>query len=949
MTTTIAALEQELTSAVTPLNRLTTLNKLAEQLIDADTQSALNFATEANQLAQRLDIKKAVAKSLLTMAQCYYRLSNTSLSITAATDAHNAFETLNDRSGVAASLTATGAAYFKMGDYPQALNFHEKALKISCQVNDAQNEAKALHGIGLVNWSTDNYAEALVFFQQSLSITQRIGDKTGEAFALNSLGALHGRMGEYHHSIKFLEQSAAIFQSLGNRRNEADSLGNLGSAHGSLGNHITAIEYHQKCLLISESIKDYHLGALTLNGIGVSYRFLCDYIKALDFQQRSLDMAKLLGHKPVELRALIELGDIYEKLGRFDESLEYLHESLQLAIILQIQDHIFRAHLGLATVYEQKSDFQNALLHHKAYREVEKKIFNEESDSRIKSLQVLHQVEQTKKDAELDRQKAAKLKELDEFKSRFFANISHEFRTPLTLILGSMDDLLSSNLISPLTDTLQVAQRNARKLLLLVNELLDLSRLDAGKLSLSISQENLVPFLRNTVSCFSSLAGQKQISLVFHTDVDAMSVCFDAEKLEKVVSNVISNALKFTPNGGAVHVSLALSQQAQSPTDAQPADTATITISDTGTGIAEEELPHVFDRFYQVGKNHAEGTGIGLALAKELVEFCRGKIEAKSAIGKGTTFVITLPVSAAAFSADEFCEHEISDHPTHAVQVVAALQSMSSERAIHSPSASPPVKHVPLILIVEDNLEMSDYIRRHLQPEFRIITAVSGTDALAKADKEIPDLIVSDVMMPEMDGYTLCRRLKQSEATSHIPVVLLTAKSSEDSKLEGLETGADDYLTKPFSPKELLTRIRNLIEQRHRLRERYSRMIRVESSFKPATSTDDAFLQRATTAVEKHLANEAYQVDDLAKDIHLSRKQLYRKLLSLTNLSPEKFIRTLRLKRAAQLLGGRTVQVSEAAYQVGFGSASYFAKCFREEFGVLPSAYSASSSLKSKK
>ncbi|MBC8043482.1 MAG: tetratricopeptide repeat protein [Rhizobacter sp.] len=944
MTTTIAALEQELTSAAIPQDRLTTLNELATQLKDVDTKRALDFATEAHQLALRLGAKEGIARSLLIMADCNGLLSHFAQAIEEATEAYALFCVLDDKMGQARAMVEIGISRNSLGDITGGLESQRAGLALSEEIQDQEGMAIALQGIGLSYWHLGDNPTALTFFEKSLELVRATGNVFGEIYVLNSLGAFYCQLKEIETGIAFNSQSLSLAQKVGFDRGAAMSLVNLGIAYKNLGQYQKALTTYEQAVLISEQLEDGWISAQATMNLGYIHECLGDYRESIEFYQRSLVLSQRIGNKITEVNALYNIGRLNVKLLQFDLAEQFLYDSLKLAEEIQHHVHLYNAHEALTDYHQQRGNFPKALYHHKIFHELKEKVFNEESDKRIRNLQVLHQVEQTKKDAELDRQKAAKLKELDEFKSRFFANISHEFRTPLTLILGSMEDLLSSNIVSPHADTVQVAQRNAQKLLLLVGELLDLSRLDAGKLSLNIYHGDLGRFLRNTVSCFSSLAEQKQISLSFHADVDASAAYFDADKLDKAVSNILSNSFKFTVGGGEIHVWLTLSQQAQPHADTQRTDIATITISDTGIGVPEQELPHVFDRFYQVSKTHTEGTGIGLALAKELIEFCRGKIEATSVIGKGTTFVITLPVSAAAFSTGEFRSNEISDHPTHAVQVVAALQPVSSEREIHSPSTSTRTKHAPLILVVEDNLEMSDYICRHLQSGFRVITAVSGTDALAKASEHVPDLIVSDVMMPEMDGYTLCRHLKQADATSHIPVVLLTAKSSEDSKLEGLETGADDYLTKPFSPKELLVRIKNLIEQRHRLRERYSQVVRVEPSPIPVASADDAFLQRAMTAVETHLSNEAYTVDHLAKDIYLSRKQLYRKLLSLTNLSPEKFIRTLRLKRAVQLLGQKKGQISEVSYQVGFRSTSYFTKCFREEFGVLPSAYVASAS-----
>jgi signal transduction histidine kinase/ligand-binding sensor domain-containing protein/DNA-binding response OmpR family regulator len=559
---------------------------------------------------------------------------------------------------------------------------------------------------------------------------------------------------------------------------------------------------------------------------------------------------------------------------------------------------------------------------------------------------------------EVEKMESAKLKEVDQLKSRFFANISHEFRTPLTLILGPIekwkinaesgkspdlqivaDGKASSTPgaglqpISSIRDELSIdmtmAARNARRLLRLINQLLDLSKIEAGGMKLQAAPGNIVPFVRGIAQSFQSSAGKRSVALHVKAETDEIDLYFDRDKMEKILTNLLSNAFKFTGEGGSVTVSM---RSSGGTNDGAPAGRVTITVSDTGIGIPPEDLPHVFDRFYQVDASQTreqEGTGIGLALTKELVELHHGRISVESEVGKGTTFTVELPMGRS---------HLRNDEATDNVPVMEDAARHVEGPALTSSGSDGEREGGPVVLVVEDNADVRTYIRQYLDPLYQVLEAGDGQEGLKRAVESIPDLIISDVMMPKMDGYEVCRRIKQDEKTSHIPVILLTAKAGQENKLEGLETGADDYLTKPFDAKELLVRIRNLIDLRRKLRERFSKTEILKPGEVAVTSLDDAFLQKVMAAVERKLSDETFSVEQLAEDAGMSRSQLHRKLTALTGQTPTEFIRYVRLHRAMELLRKNAGTVSETAYAVGFSGVSYFSKCFQDQFGLLPSA-----------
>jgi signal transduction histidine kinase/ligand-binding sensor domain-containing protein/DNA-binding NarL/FixJ family response regulator len=544
---------------------------------------------------------------------------------------------------------------------------------------------------------------------------------------------------------------------------------------------------------------------------------------------------------------------------------------------------------------------------------------------------------QLKQAIEMEHFQAEHLAEVDRLKSRFFSNISHEFRTPLTLILGPADQLTEIATDPSSRQKLGLIRDNAKKLFALVNQLLDFSRLESGMMRLQVSNGDIVQFLRRVVMSFESWAERKHTGLEFRSDAESITGYFDADKLEKIVNNLMSNALKFTPEGGRVWVHISHSPALPLPTRGDGErrggkDPVIIAISDTGPGIPGEHLPRIFDRFYRVDETHTtEGTGIGLALTKELVDLHHGTITVESMLGKGSMFTVALPIEQSAYA-----PNEITEPVPQIERQEQGEPDATSEESRPVPTAAP-AGGKPVVLIVEDNADLRAYIREYLEADYAVQEAGNGKEGYDQATEIVPDLVISDIMMPQMNGMELCRALKQDVRTSHVPVILLTARAGTDSKIEGLEIGADDYVTKPFEAKELGARVRNLIEQRRLLRKKFSAGVVLKPGEVAVTSLDDALLKRSMEIIEKNIGDENFGVDDLAREACLSRSHLNRKLHALTNLAPAEFIRYVRLQRAHELLEKNAGTIAEVAYQVGFASPSYFSTCFRERFGFPPS------------
>jgi signal transduction histidine kinase/DNA-binding response OmpR family regulator/ligand-binding sensor domain-containing protein len=540
--------------------------------------------------------------------------------------------------------------------------------------------------------------------------------------------------------------------------------------------------------------------------------------------------------------------------------------------------------------------------------------------------------QQLRRELLVEQMQKEKLEEMDRLKSRFFANISHEFRTPLTLILGPIKKLKAISTHAEMLEDLNIMQRNAGRLQRLIDQLLSLSKIEAGQMKLQAGKGDIVEFVRGYLGSFESAAENKGIKINFNTNLPTIPLYFDRDKLEKIFYNLFANAIKFSGEGGLIQVNITGHDSS-----------LTITISDTGRGIQPEHLPYIFDRFYQADNfdtRFHEGSGIGLSLVKELVELHRGQITVESKPGKGTTFTISLPAGSNHLKEEELSE--ITEIPASAVSEEKSIEisAPDPELAKH-PEECAGNRKKPLLLVVEDNADMRKYIRSIIEGPYLLAEADNGSKGLEWAIEQIPDLVISDVMMPGLDGYELCRQLKSDYRTSHIPLILLTAKASSGDKIEGLQTGADDFLIKPFEPMELLARIKNLIIQRQALRERYRKEFE-HVKLKPEASMDVfevEFMEKARKVVGENISNFDFHITEFSNLMNMSRVQLHRKLNALFNLSATAFVRTYRLNEAARLFNSRMGNVAEVAYEVGFNNLSYFTKCFQQQFGMNPSEY----------
>lgn len=556
-------------------------------------------------------------------------------------------------------------------------------------------------------------------------------------------------------------------------------------------------------------------------------------------------------------------------------------------------------------------------------------LLNQLTRSRIKEKQLI----------ENEREKRVKEEELHKNKLQFFTNISHEFRTPLTLIINPLIDIINNkkhDLPNEVKEKHLVIYKNTDRLSRLINELMDFRKLETNRMKVNAQKFDIIHFVREVVTHFTEEALHKNITLTIEHNVSKLDAWVDKNMLEKIIFNLLSNAFKVTPEEGRITVEIYTKNDFQGLTldEDTPKGTFEICISDTGPGLEKDQLKKIFERFYQVNnlnKWYYGGTGIGLEVVRSFVELHHGKIDVDSSIGRGTSFKVILPLGKSHFHEDEVIYVETTDNKPQVEKIVIPAKNDIPQQAEKDKELK---SH--RLLIVEDNIELRNYLKRELSDHYKIFTASNGKEGLEKAKKEIPDIIITDVIMPEMDGFVFCAKIKEDIQTSHIPLLMLTAKTMHDDRLKGIESGADAYLSKPFDLRVLKSRLAQLLSSRQLLFNKYFSSISDNDINTNTTSLDKEFIQKVLNYINENINDPELGVETLASQLNLSRSQFYRKVKTLTGQTANQFLRNIRLQRAKQILEKGYTNISDVCYQVGFSSPSYFTKCFRNHFGILP-------------
>ena len=829
------------------------------------------------------------------------------------------------------SYNNVGLHYMNQGQYDKATDYFFKAMEEIKKGNCRKCGATTLGNIGLIFMHKKEYEKSEQYLLKSIREHEVLKDSVSLIRMYNNIGLM------YTEADETPERAIANFKTAESIANALKTDFALGTIYSNLGRlshykkaYTEALNYYQKSIAIGEKTDNNQAQFLGTANSAWVYLELKQYQKALADFDKANKIAEKLKNDHYIAHVVGAKSDVYKAMGDFEKALKYAENYMTL------NDSIIHR-LNKKQVAELEAKYQK-VEQETLIQQQEIQLAKQQSDFKnfliiaISLFLVLfgffqffrNRQKLKQKESELALQaehaEAEKLRELDQLKSTFFANVSHEFRTPLTLIKAPLHDLLSGKLKGSPQKYFRIMDRNADRLLNLINQLLDLSKLESGKTTLQAMEGDIAKFVRAIAFSFESIAMRKQIQFDVKVPTTPIMLYFDPDKLEKTLTNLLSNAFKFTPEEKTITVKTY-----------EKDECFKIEIIDTGIGIPEKELPYIFDRFSQVDETSAMhiGTGIGLALTKELVKLHYGKISVRSEVDKGTTFTISLPKGSAHLKKEEIVP--ASDITTSFIQ----KQKTEPEASYTLPAIILPIEK-PTVLVVEDNADVRMYIHDQLAEDYHVLKAENGKIGLAAAIEHIPDLIISDVMMPEMDGIELGKKLKTNEKTSHIPIIMLTAKAEREDKIEGLETGADDYLTKPFDAEELLVRIQNLIAQRKRLREKFRGEGTLGTKDIAVTSVDERFLKNVMQTIEENMDDEDFSVEDLAKAVAMSRSQLHRKIKALTDISPSVFIRTMRLQRGRQLLEQNAGNATEVAFMVGFNSSTYFAKCFKEQFGMSP-------------
>ncbi|MCB9081110.1 MAG: response regulator [Lewinellaceae bacterium] len=873
-----------------------------------------------------------------------------------------------------------GMSYSEQGKYAEALPFHRQEWAYARQTNDLELQGKALNSLGNAFHNVLRNDSAIIYLLQSVEIKERVGNQKDLAAAYSNIGNIFSDEQAPDKAVAYLEKALAIRLSLPDgERSAIITYNNLSIAYNGQQKYAKAIEYAQRGYELAREIKNDFLAGVLAGSLSHLWMKNGNLDRAVELGEESIERLSAINRRSNLVFPYATLAEVWWRKGNYSKALDANQKGYAIMEELNLVEPLEVYYENFANIYEGLGNYPEALKWLKQYQILDDSLFNKDKlealaaveakfETEKKEAQLARQQLQIERDAsqkrailigsvaalllviglfqyirvrqqsrqreaelaaQLEHAEAEKLREMDTLKSTFFANISHEFRTPLTLIISPIEQMIQGTFKGDYQKYYGIIHRNGKRLLDLVNQLLDLSRLESGKMTLQVATGDLSRLMAALAGSFESLAIKQQIQLQIQQPSSPVVGFFDRDKVEKIIVNLIANAFKFTGEEGTIRISLA-----------ENTDTALITIQDTGIGIPADQLPNLFDRFTATRNSELQaGSGIGLALVKELVELHHGQIAVTSQEGEGTTFMVTLPLGGNAYPAHERAADAAGTPETNPESTPSPTMMPSSG----SPTPRPLLSLTdnaskPVLLVAEDNADVRAYISEQLADRYQLIEAENGQLALEKALESTPDLIITDVMMPLMDGITLCSHLKTNEKTSHIPIVMLTARADQADRLEGLQTGADDYLTKPFDARELQVRVANLIVQRQQLQEHFRRTLNTFTPTAPvqAASMDAVFLQKVRQAIETNLDDETFSVVELGNQIGMSRSQLHRKLSALTGYSPNEVIRHMRLERGRQLLEKKVATVAEVAYLCGFNSPAYFIKCFREQYGITP-------------
>jgi len=852
-----------------------------------------------------------------------------------------------------------GMAYSYMNQFDKSKQHTLKALQLARENRDWKGLYYARYRLGNTFYMESNYPEALTNYLRSDSILN-VHDQVEPTLAaiLSNIGSIYNELQDFDKAEDYFNKSQETYRKLDHDEGVMHINIMMGMLESNRLNHNKAIELFETALEFYTRIHNEREMANIVSRIAISQTELKKYEEAKVNYLKAIDLATKTKSTYEEVNSYAGLGKVYRNLHQPDLAINNLTKALELYDELHMDLGKPAVIQELAMAYSEKGDYKKAFLTSQKYlslkdsldkannagfvQELETKYQTEKKENEIALLTAQNQLKEQEKIIQRNRfyifgaisiliviflyilyrnrQKTATgLKKLDAFKSRFFANISHEFRTPLTLIGGPLEKQLNNGaMTSEDRQDFELIQRNSLRLQELVDQLLDLSKLESGNFQLKVSEHHeLSELIQSIFSSFQYQVKRKNIYAEIEAD-NILDAWYDRDVVEKIATNLISNAFKYTPQEGFVRVECKNRQ-----------NEFHLMVENSGGDLTKEKIEKIFDRFYQADE-HAEGAGIGLSLVKELVTISHGKINVESRENGNILFHVILPIDK-----NSYHESEIDETSIHKSKISPTTVYPVDTKETHIDAEN----DQPILLIIEDNKDIRSFIGKSLKNTYQILESEDGEGGVKTAMKYIPDIILSDVMMPGMSGLEVCQTLKTDEKTCHIPLVILTAKVEDEDQLKGLETGADDYITKPFKIQLLEKRLKNLIQNRKKLRERYSQEIILKPKDIAIVPRDEQFLIRLQLLLDDKLTYPDFNAEYFSREMGMSRMQLHRKIKALTGLSTTEFVRSQRLKAAVVLLTNSDINVSEVGYTVGFNDPSYFIKCFKESYGKTPAVF----------
>ncbi|MGZ2371197.1 hybrid sensor histidine kinase/response regulator transcription factor [Ancylomarina sp. YFZ004] len=852
-----------------------------------------------------------------------------------------------------------GVNYRYKHAYDSAKYYYLKALPNARYIKDYYKLGRLYNELGVVCRKTDRNQEAIIYFLSSIKTTEKSDNKYGKAIAENGIGNIYLVQKEYQKALSYFKESEKYGHNSDNNYHLEISYGNIGETFLYLQQYDSAKYYVDKSLALAKfrnnpigvGICNQLLGQINMSQKQYKLAYIY-YEKALNLQQERNDKRYLS-------TILVHHGNVCAKLERYEEAEKNLLEGRTMSRKIHSINNMIFSNQILYEVYYKTRRFKEASDALKLSQSYTDSLYSMEKTRVLNDLEFQYQSEKKSQEIELlntrnqlteksvkmqrnrfgvllifiaglaaffyyryhNKQKITReLQRLNEMKSKFFSNISHEFRTPLTLIKGPVEKLLVISQSEEQKADFQLILRNSDRLLSLVDQLLNLSKIDAGYFSISSQKGNLTSLLKGISNSFKYQASQKEIN--YEIKIDEIKLAwFDTNIVEIIITNLLSNAFKFVPNNGSIQVKV-VNQN----------DHLKIHVANSGCTLTSKELTCIFDRFYRAEGTEQQGTGVGLSLVKELCSLYRAPISVNCSSDQVIHFELNLPISKEHFNTTELVLTP-QENPSISNYNISNSYDESQTNSVSSNIET------PVLLVVEDNFDMRQYIKSNFKTKYKILEAENGEIGIKLALEHIPDLIISDVMMPNIGGVELCRTLKSDIKTSHIPIILLTAKVGDENVLGGLKSGADDYITKPFNAQTLTVKVENLINLRKGLQEKYQKELIINPLNLVFKSEDEKFANTLQEILDKFLPDPEFSVDQFCSETCMSRTQLHRKLKALTGLSATAFIRSQRIKLAVNMMLKPDISISDVCFATGFNDTSYFSKCFKEIQGQTPTEY----------